>query len=764
MSEVPPPYNRSYSFTDFSTYTPNLQQPGNKIDQELNNVRVSVNATIDRLSEIQRDDGKLDSTSLDFNDIFTGLSTQLSLTYAALNSPALTGSPTAPTPSTSDSSTKIATTAFVKNQNYATISDLASLQSSLSGYLTLGGGTISGNLIVDAGEGSSGHFEPTEIYVTRNDATGTAANAYGALYNGGLEVGDSAGNYAELTTTHLRFGDGSTQASAYNPAVLSNYLPLAGGVLNYGTNHLGINPQNGQGGQICFDYETGVTSLDGYQLSFQDGTSSYRADGASISGSIELPNETVYIIIEGGNGIGVNRILEQTGVYISPDWVRFPDNTLQITAALPITGGTMSGAIRFDNVGTQNISKGSFDSGRGGYNGISLVCAVDYELNWQAGYLKALNSGGFNVPINVESDIVSYSHEGNPQHTTLTANSLNIHDDEVNTNATLTNQSSGSSLTLQGIPGGNSDLIHQSQLSHTGLTFTANIDGVEEEVTPYARTTIISNAGGISYNGNNDNNDHSFSLNTGGVGGSPSSDYSWGLSPGGVGGDDPDNSFAFSPTSVGGQTNNNQYSFGLSATGVGGFNDYHTWGINTSGAGGSQDGDSPWNVGSNGFSANNEADTCALNGSQVTGYNDATGQTWSFGINGLTFADGTTLTTASGGVISAGTITEGDNHLTTDALHLAFYSDVDANSSLNQSELRLNSNIDYYTSLTNQELHIASDDQHIHVKATTGITFGNGVAINSPSTQNAAIPYTLYDKEVVITIDGVTYAMLARIV
>ena len=74
---------------------------------------------------------------------------------------------------------------------------------------------------------------------------------------------------------------------------------------------------------------------------------------------------------------------------------------------LPLSGGTMSGAIRFDSVGTQNIAKGSFDSGRGGYNGISLNCAVDYELNWQAGYLKALNSGGFTVPINVdESSIV----------------------------------------------------------------------------------------------------------------------------------------------------------------------------------------------------------------------------------------------------------------------------------------------------------------------------------------------------------------------
>jgi hypothetical protein len=40
---------------------------------------------------------------------------------APLASPALTGTPTAPTPATSDNSTKIATTAFVKNQNSASL-------------------------------------------------------------------------------------------------------------------------------------------------------------------------------------------------------------------------------------------------------------------------------------------------------------------------------------------------------------------------------------------------------------------------------------------------------------------------------------------------------------------------------------------------------------------------------------------------------------------------------------------------------------------
>jgi hypothetical protein len=64
MSQPPGPYERSYSFTDFSTNNPNAQQPGQKIDQELNNVRTALNATQDRLGEVQADDGKLRESCL----------------------------------------------------------------------------------------------------------------------------------------------------------------------------------------------------------------------------------------------------------------------------------------------------------------------------------------------------------------------------------------------------------------------------------------------------------------------------------------------------------------------------------------------------------------------------------------------------------------------------------------------------------------------------------------------------------------------------
>lgn len=53
--------------------------------------------------------------------------------FAPINSPALTGVPTAPTPATNDSSSKLATTAFVKNQQYATLASPTIFDATLTG-------------------------------------------------------------------------------------------------------------------------------------------------------------------------------------------------------------------------------------------------------------------------------------------------------------------------------------------------------------------------------------------------------------------------------------------------------------------------------------------------------------------------------------------------------------------------------------------------------------------------------------------------------
>jgi hypothetical protein len=70
---------------------------------------------------------------------------------------------------------------------------------------------------------------------------------------------------------------------------------------------------------------------------------------------------------------------------------------------LPLAGGTMDlGSSIFFGSGGQNISQGSFDNGTSGNQGVSLNCAVGYELNWQGGRLSN-RQGGTYVDLNIDS-------------------------------------------------------------------------------------------------------------------------------------------------------------------------------------------------------------------------------------------------------------------------------------------------------------------------------------------------------------------------
>lgn len=65
-SQPPDNYERQFDFTSFSQNLPDAQQPGQQIDLELNEAQASINQTISRLNEIQRDDGKLRDNIFDF--------------------------------------------------------------------------------------------------------------------------------------------------------------------------------------------------------------------------------------------------------------------------------------------------------------------------------------------------------------------------------------------------------------------------------------------------------------------------------------------------------------------------------------------------------------------------------------------------------------------------------------------------------------------------------------------------------------------------
>lgn len=64
MSAAPTPYVRQANFTSFEATNPTAPKPGASLDAEFNELLLTVNALLGRLSEIQRDDGRLANASV----------------------------------------------------------------------------------------------------------------------------------------------------------------------------------------------------------------------------------------------------------------------------------------------------------------------------------------------------------------------------------------------------------------------------------------------------------------------------------------------------------------------------------------------------------------------------------------------------------------------------------------------------------------------------------------------------------------------------
>jgi len=73
---------------------------------------------------------------------------------------------------------------------------------------------------------------------------------------------------------------------------------------------------------------------------------------------------------------------------------------------LPISGGTMIGPISFGSLYGSKIDQGIYDSSRSGLSGISLVCSVNYDFNWQSGWITALQQDRLTpMPLYVDSGV-----------------------------------------------------------------------------------------------------------------------------------------------------------------------------------------------------------------------------------------------------------------------------------------------------------------------------------------------------------------------
>ncbi|AZV58823.1 hypothetical protein [Clostridium sp. AWRP] len=134
-------------------------------------------------SPVQSVAGKTGTVTLSASDVGLGNVTNESKS-TMLASPALTGTPTAPTASTSANNTQVATTAFVKSQGYVTSSGVTSVAAGKG--LSGGGSSSSVALNINCGDSMSVESGALDVKID-NSSIVPMANAAGAT--GSLCVG-----------------------------------------------------------------------------------------------------------------------------------------------------------------------------------------------------------------------------------------------------------------------------------------------------------------------------------------------------------------------------------------------------------------------------------------------------------------------------------------------------------------------------------------------------------------------------------------------
>ena len=75
----PTPYNRQYNFQNYQALNPSSPLPANQVDAELNEVKITLDETLQNLALIQRDDGALANASVGFEQLKPSLSVGFTL-------------------------------------------------------------------------------------------------------------------------------------------------------------------------------------------------------------------------------------------------------------------------------------------------------------------------------------------------------------------------------------------------------------------------------------------------------------------------------------------------------------------------------------------------------------------------------------------------------------------------------------------------------------------------------------------------------------
>jgi hypothetical protein len=410
-SQPPDNFERQFDFTNFSQTQPNKQQPGDKIDLELDEARQSINQTISRLNEIQRDDGQLRDGIFDYTEI-----NNLVLIAQGARDDAVTAAQEAQgSADDANGSAEVAVEAAGDAENFAFAANNSAIAALASQNASAASAVAAAASELAAATTYQDFLDSLPLYDqdlnTTNDVQFARLDLYKTFNYSGYNVDASIKINPSIGINGEALATSQINISTYNEnSGLVNSSELAPFSLKFSNNVTGVTAE----------YSGGYIDLQGLGANFHLSATDYSISNATGSvtttypGYITLYNDTDVFGISANNsevgawGFGTALGTDNTqfttvefdglhvnsaegATHVSWDGITFPDGTVQSTAAgagdfLPLAGGTMTGNIIFGTAG-QFIGAGLFDTSRGGVNGISLVCSVGYEFNWQAGWL-----------------------------------------------------------------------------------------------------------------------------------------------------------------------------------------------------------------------------------------------------------------------------------------------------------------------------------------------------------------------------------------
>ena len=272
---------------------------------------------------------------------------------APLNSPAFTGTPTAPTPSLSDSSTALATTAFVKSQGYGAGITSITAGTGLSGGTITTTGTIA---IANTGVSAQSYGSASVVPVITVNAQGQLTAATTANISITPSQVSGLGTMATQNANSVAITGGSidqTTVGATTPSSGKFTTLTATGNSNFAT----ITSGTWNGTLISVNYGgTGSNSASGARTNLGAAASGANSDITSLSGLTTPLSET-----QGGTGyssyttgdilyasssttlarlsdVAAGNALISGGVGIAPSWGKI-GLTSHVSGTLPVANG-----------------------------------------------------------------------------------------------------------------------------------------------------------------------------------------------------------------------------------------------------------------------------------------------------------------------------------------------------------------------------------------------------------------------------------------